>query len=264
MTVEYSNFGDILVGVNEGVATITLNRPDKRNALTESMWTCIPEVVSFLDNDKSVRVVIVRGGGNQAFSAGADIAEFECVYSSQEKAFQYNVAIRRAQLAIEKMSKPTLAMIYGACVGGGCGIALSCDFRFASDNARLGITPSRLGLAYSVPDTRRLVALVGPSRSKDILFSGRLLSADEAFRIGLLDFISDTDYLESTVYKYVDALKRNSSQSLRVSKMMINSLSGVDKKSEEELDAAFNNTFFSEDFKEGVSAFLEKRPPKFL
>lgn len=254
---------DILVSRQGHVGVVIFNRPEKRNAFTARMWADLPELVRRLDEDDSIRLVIFRGGGDTAFSAGADISEFEEVFGSVSNAMTYNQNVGRAQRVVEQMSKPTLALVYGSCVGGGCGLALACDLRFAADDARFGITPSRLGTALSLPDTRRLVALVGPGHAKDILFSARLISAHDALAIGLVNQVLPADKLEVAVADYAEMVIRNSPTSIRIMKAMINSLTGVCPVPDTELDRQFQQSFHSDDFKEGVAAFLEKRPPRF-
>ena len=245
------------------VAYLVLNHATKRNAMTLDMWSAIPALVNELENDPSVKAVVIRGAGDSAFSSGADISEFEQEYGNPESAVRYNQAVRIAQLAIEQIHKPTVAMVHGACVGGGCGLALSCDFRFAADDVRLGITPGKIGAAYSLPDTRRLVALVGSACAKDILFSGRLLNAHEAKGMGLLDKVVAKSDLESALAGYLELLAANSQQSIRVAKMMINSISGVKPVPDRSLEEQFQAIFHGADFKEGVAAFLQKRAPRF-
>ncbi len=245
------------------VAHIVLNRPASRNAMTGAMWERLAPLARELDADDSVRVVVVRGAGTAAFCAGADILEFPQIYSDAQRTAGYNTLVREGQLALERLSKPTIALVRGACVGGGCGIALSCDLRFAANDARLGITPSRLGVAYSVPDTRRLTALVGPSRAKDILFSGRLMEATEAATMGLVDRVMPGGALDDAVAAYVRVLLANARGSMRTAKAMINSISGVHPQPDALLDGLFEQSFSSDDFREGFNAFAQKRPPRF-
>jgi enoyl-CoA hydratase/carnithine racemase len=255
---------DSIACIRDGaVAHVVVNRPAKRNALTAAIWRAIPGMMLTLAEDPGVRLVVLRGAGTIAFSAGADIGEFAVVYSDAESARAYNAEVRAAQLAVERLPKPTLALVFGACVGGGCGLALACDLRFAAEDARFGITPSKLGTAYSVPDTRRLVALVGPSRAKDILFSGRLLDAPEAAAIGMVERLAPAAALERVAAAYARTLLANSHASLVVAKKTINAIAGIDPCPETELDRLFEESFRSRDFQEGVAAFKAKRPPRF-
>lgn len=253
-----------LVRIHDGpVAHVVLNRPEKRNSMSVAMWTAITPLMGELQADPGVKLVVFRGAGTEAFSAGADISEFATVYADAQQTSEYNDAVQRAQLAVERFEKPTLAVVHGVCVGGGCGLALCCDIRFAAGHARFGITASKLGVAYSVPDTRRLVALVGPSRAKDILFSGRLLDATEALGIGMVDRVVGSSELESVAAAYARLLLTNSLDSICTAKAIINSLSGVHAQPERLLTERFAASFASDHFKEGYSAFVEKRKPKF-
>lgn len=255
---------DALACLHDGpVAHVVLNRPAKRNSMTAQMWRGIGALMSQLASDSAVKLVVVRGAGAEAFSAGADISEFRDVFADEVRARTYNGYVRAAQIAVETLDKPTLAVIHGACVGGGCGLALACDLRYAAEDARFGVPPSKLGTAYSPPDTRRLVALVGPSRAKDILFSGRLLDAAEAKAIGMVDRILPKSQLENAAADYAKVLLENSQQSIRTAKVMVNSLSGIDPQPADLLEAMFEASFSSPDFKEGFTAFCEKRLPRF-
>jgi enoyl-CoA hydratase/carnithine racemase len=245
------------------IAHVVINRPQKRNALTAQIWREIPNCMERLGEDDTVKLVVLRGAGQKAFSGGADIGEFPEVFGNPQSIRTYNAAVRAAQLAVERFGKPVLAVVFGACVGGGCGLALACDIRFAAEDARLGITPSKLGSAYSVPDTRRLVALVGPSRAKDMLFSGRLLTATEAAAWGLVDRVAPAGEIEELASAYAKSLLANAHSSLVIAKATINAVAGLDPRPEAELDALFEASFSSRDFHEGFAAFREKRPPRF-
>ena len=255
---------DPLACVADGpIVHVVINRPAKRNAITLQIWHDMAATMERLAADPTVKLLVLRGAGTQAFSPGADIQEFPEVFRDAETTRAYNAAVRAAQIALERLNKPTLAVIYGPCVGGGCGIALSCDLRFAAEDARLGITPSKLGLAYSPPDVRRLVALVGPSRAKDIIYSGRLLSAPEAKNAGLVDFLAPAVELEEIAARYALDLLANSQHSIRTSKAIINSVAGIHVRPDDELDRIFQDTFQGHDFREGYAAFIAKRRPRF-
>jgi enoyl-CoA hydratase/carnithine racemase len=255
---------DPLAVVRDGaVAHVVINRPQKRNALTAQIWQEIPNCMERFGKDDTVKLVVLRGAGQKAFSGGADIDEFPQVFGDPVSIRTYNAAVREAQLAVERFGKPVLAVVFGACVGGGCGLALACDMRFAAEDARFGITPSKLGSAYSVPDTRRLVALVGLSRAKDMLFSGRLLTAPEAAAWGLVDRVAPADELDALASTYAKSLLANAHSSLVIAKATINAVAGLHPLPEAELDALFEASFSSRDFHEGFAAFREKRPPRF-
>lgn len=245
------------------IATLELNAPERRNAMSAAMWAGIREVVTVVGGEEEVRVLLVRGSGGKAFSAGAHIGEFEELYATAESARTYNAVIRAAQAELRHLARPTIAVIEGACVGGGCGIALACDLRFAAADARFAITPARLGLSYSYADTAQLMEKVGPACTKDILFSGRILDAEEALRIGLIDRVYAAASLSDEALAYAATLASVSQTSIRTAKQMINKLSDLAAQGDPAMDALFDAAFSSSDFREGYSAFLAKRPPSF-
>lgn len=252
----------LLVSQTGPIATLTLNRPDKRNALTLAMWLALPDLLARLAADRDVLSLIVTGAGEH-FAGGADIAEFPTVYATAQSAAAYTDAVQAAGSALAAFPKPTLARIRGACVGGGCGLALACDLRFADDTARLGITPGKLGLAYTLADTKRLVDAVGPAAAKDILFSGRLLDAGEAYRLRLVDRVAAPDALEALASDYLQSLAGVSQFSIRAMKGTIGAIqAGKDRASPDDM-ADYLAGFQGEDFQEGYAAFLAKRPARF-
>jgi enoyl-CoA hydratase/carnithine racemase len=245
------------------LARLRLQRPARHNAIAAAIWRALPALCREIDADPEVAAVIVEGEGGQAFSAGADIAEFGTVFADPGSTAQYNAAVRAALAAVESLGRPSIALVRGLCVGGGCGLALACDLRFAGDTARLGITPSRLGLAYSFADTRRLVATVGPARAKDMLFSGRLLDAAEALAIGLVDRVLPDDAVESAALDYARELAERAPLSLRASKRMIEAIMAGADSDTAETAALYEAAYRSADFREGRAAFAERRPPRF-
>ncbi|MDF2035841.1 enoyl-CoA hydratase/isomerase family protein [Bacillus sp. CMF12] len=245
------------------IAYVCFNRPEKRNALSYDIWTKIPDLIAECESDSTVKVIILKGTGSAAFSAGADISEFKTLRYTAEGAEKYNEATMVAEKAIMKSSKPTIAMIQGFCVGGGCEIAVACDFRFSDENGKFGITPAKLGLVYNTPGTKNVVDLVGPAKAKDILFTGRLLDAEEAYRIGLIDRIIPAVSIKEETLAYAELICKNAQQSVRGSKKIINDvLSGAEEDSPEAAKLVIES-FLSDDYKEGVHSFLEKRKPNF-
>jgi len=253
---------DELVLLRDGaIAFLVLNRPERRNAITIEMWQALPRVIRDVEGDDSVRVLIVRGAGDEAFASGADISEFERVRASTSSARAYSVTVREAERALERFPRPTIAMIHGACVGGGLSVALACDLRWASRTARLGITAARLGIVYSLEATRRLADVVGPSHAGDLLYSGRLVDAEDAFHMGLVNRVCAPDRLERETGDYARAIAQQAPLSQEGAKQMLRHLrdGGAATDSAGYVDRAYE----SADYREGVRAFLEKRPPTF-
>lgn len=244
------------------LARLVLNRPEKRNALSEAMWLAIPGLVDEAAETTDVKVLLLSGAGG-TFAAGADIGEFERVYRTRESGAAYSAAIAAAMASVAGCPKPTIAAIEGACVGGGCGLALACDLRFADETAMFGITPGKLGLAYTLADTKRLVDAVGAARAKDILFTGRLLPAEEAKEAGLVDFLAPAGELASKVDEYAAGVCAASQYSVRTSKQFIEKIRGGAVDDDRQTRELFLSAFEGEDFREGYVAFLDKRKPRF-
>lgn len=249
------------LAVTGDVAILTLNRPEKRNAINQAMWRGLPKTVAAAERSPA-KVLVVRGAG-ETFAAGADISEFETLYATRDSAQTYFAQIGAGMEALAAFAKPVIAMIDGACVGGGLGLALCCDIRIASDRARLGITPSKLGLMYSLGDTRRLVEMVGPSKAKDILFTGRLLGADEALSIGLIDEVCPADQLMESIQFKTASIASASQYSARQSKRIIRRILDGQLFDDAETTAWMADAVEGPDFQEGRAAFLAKRPPIF-
>jgi enoyl-CoA hydratase/carnithine racemase len=244
------------------VTTITLNAPARRNAMSREMWRLIARACGEIAADPAVRVVVLRGEGDH-FCAGADISEFHAAYADAEATRETNALVRQGQAAVRALPMPVLAEVRGACVGGGCGLALACDLRFAGTSARFAITPARLGLAYSFEDTKQLTDVVGPSRAKDILFSARTIGAEEAQTMGLIDrLVADAD-LPDAVAAYAGELAALSPTSLRVAKATVEEIVRGQGEASAALRAAFEASFSGADFAEGLRAFTEKRKPDF-
>ena len=243
-------------------AVLTLNRPEKRNALNLGMWRRMIELLAEAESDPAVRVLIVTGAG-PAFAAGADISEMEAVFGDSSIATTIAEVTYESQKALHRFPKPTLAMIRGACVGGGCGIALCCDLRFADTSAKLGITPGKLGLVYSLADTRRLIDAVGPARAKDVLYTGRIFQAEEARDVGLIDRLVEPDTLEAEVMAYADQICSASSFSAAATKRIVHMIGDGEADDTAETRQLFIDAFSGADFKEGFTAFQEKRAPDF-
>lgn len=253
----------ILVERDEAIATVILNKPDSHNAISQGMYQRLPEVFAELDSDSSVKVAIIRGAGTKSFASGADISEFEQVRGNAASAKAYNEHVAATEHALEGFSKPLIAMVHGYCIGGGCGLALACDIRFADERSRFGITPAKLGLVYSLESTKRLIDTVGPSRAKWILFSGQHVLAEDALRLGLIDELIPSDELEKHTYEFARLITTRAQFSVRSSKRIVNLALGGQTEDDEITIDIRNSSFDTEDYAEGVRSFLEKRPPRF-
>ncbi len=253
----------LLTHKSEDVATIYFNRPEKKNAITLSMWKEFPTILSNLEKDENIKVVVIRGIDDTAFSAGADIKEFITERSNHSNSMEYDQHITNAGDAIESFSKPVIAMIEGPCIGGGSEIALSCDLRFSSVTGVFGITPAKVGLIYGLPQTRRLVQAVGSSRAKDILFSGRFLKAEEAYDIGFIDRVFDENDVVEKTYDYARLLCKRSQVSIRGSKKAVQVSLNHTEENIFEFEEMLYSSYLAPDIQEGVSAFKEKREPQF-
>ena len=254
---------DLLVEHRDGVATLTLNRPESHNAINMGMYKALPDVVATLDKDPAVKVVVVRGAGEKSFASGADITEFERERASAAKARNYNEKVAAAEQAIEGLAKPTIAMIHGYCIGGGAGLALSCDLRFADTRAKFAITPAKIGLVYSLASTKRVVDLAGPSRAKWILMSGQQIQAQRAWELGLFDELVEPEELERYTYELAEIITTRAQFSVRMGKEMVRRVVNGQVDDDEATTDIRNSSFDTDDYAEGVRSFLAKRPPEF-
>lgn len=241
---------------------IILSQPSKRNAINAAMWRSLGDVVRQGEADTDAKVLVVRGEGDH-FAAGADITEFEKTYATRDSAAAYTQTMLAGLDVLANCTKPTIAMIHGACVGGGCSIALSCDFRFAGKSARMGVTPGKLGLVYALADTRRLAATVGVSSAKDLLFTGRLVDAAEAQAMRLCDRVYLDDSLRAETLKFAQQIAETSQWSVRATKRTIEMLENDVQDASDDAMAIMLDSFSGADFREGYRAFLNKRKPNF-
>lgn len=249
--------------VDSGLSEIVINRPDKHNALNYAMWQAIRDLARHLSEDPNVGVILFRSSHSAAFSSGADISEFSTRRNDPESAKAYHRMIDSTIEAIRTAPQPTIALLEGYTVGGGAELALACDLRFASPTLKIGITPAKLGIVYGPTGTKLLVDLVGPSRAKDILFSGRLLDAEEAYAIGLVDRIWPSETLHDETRRYAESLLWNAPNTLSGAKQIIHALIAADPARLQALEQSVWASVKSPEYQEGVRAFLEKRRPVF-
>jgi enoyl-CoA hydratase/carnithine racemase len=255
----------ILLEARGPVRTITLNRPQQRNALPPSDWLHLRTVLQEIAADRGARVIVLRGAGGRAFSSGYDIGalreleEQGIVLSTPDDPFEIALA------AVVEHPLPIVAMVGGYAVGGGCTLAVGCDLRIVAASARFGMPPAKLGLVYSATELRPFVDLIGPSRTKWMFFAGRLIDAERALQIGLVDEVIPDEDLEVYTSALVDEIAANAPLSVQGTKAILREMSGVGATPDavERIAATIRRTNTSADLAEGMRAFLEKRPPVF-
>jgi enoyl-CoA hydratase/carnithine racemase len=247
-----------LVVTRDGpVATLWLNRPAKRNAVTRAMWIALPPLLTDLAADTDVRMVVVRGADG-TFSAGADVSEIELGPD-----LHYAEVNRAAEEALVGFPKPTVAVVQGACVGGGCSIAVDCDLRIADTTARFGITPARLGIVYPPWALERVTQLLGPAAAKWLLYTGELVDTAWALRTGLIDAVHSPEALDGAVSELCATLVQRSLLTQQATKEMIAAVIHDGAVAPELAQRWTKEAQASPDAAEGVAAFLERRPPRF-
>ena len=255
---------DILLQREGPIATVVINRPRVRNAISLAMWSEIARVSTELADDDSVRGVVYRGAGTDAFASGADISEFQENRKDTDTSLRYGAQTEGAFAAISDCPKPTIAMIYGFCMGGAMAVAMACDLRFAATGSRFGIPAARLSIIYGADSVGQLVDLVGPAYAKDILYSARTVEDREALAIGFIQRLLPPAELEPYTYDYLRRVAENAPLSVRGSKATVQFyLAGLDDARRARLGQLSMEAFESQDYKEGTRAFLEKRPPTF-
>ena len=255
----------ILAENEQGVGWLTFNQPDRRNAISLEMWQGITRALGAFEDDPEVRVVVLRGAGDKAFTAGADISEFDAKRADAAAAEEYRKIPEAGRVRMTAFRKPLIAMIRGFCMGGGLGVAMRADLRVAASDAIFGIPAAHLGLAYAFESLRSLTDLVGPANAKEILFTARRLGADEALRIGLVNRVVEPDQLVSEVRELAQQIAENAPLTVEASKATINEL--VKDESARDLDRieALNRLCMdSQDYAEGRRTFKEKRKPEFV
>lgn len=243
------------------VATLTIDRPAKRNAMSYDMWSALPGLLDLVRHDAEIRVLVLRGG--EHFSAGADISEFTTLRKGADGAAKYGQAVHAGERAIATLGKPTIAAITGFCIGGGCEMALACDIRIAEAGARFGITPAKLGIVYDFTSTKQLVSVVGPAWAKQILFSGEIIDASTALRIGLVNEIHEPEAVHARVGELASTIASRAQVSLRGAKAIVNRITDGRHEEDGAVHALYDEAVHSAEYAEGVAAFLEKRAPNF-
>jgi enoyl-CoA hydratase len=256
--------GTVHVQREAHVGTIVLDHPERHNAISSDMWKGLFEAATELGDDDDIRVVVIRGAGEKAFAAGADISQFGEQRSDSTANRSYDDATAGAHAALSGMPKPLIALIHGYCIGGGLAVALTADIRVASDDARFTIPAARLGLGYGAAGIGKLVQLVGPSAAKRILFLADRFGAEEASAMGLVNRVVPKAELDDAVAGWVATIAENAPLTLKAVKATVAEWSKPESRRDfTDVDAMIRACFDSADYQEGVSAFMEKRTPRF-
>ncbi|HTI57053.1 MAG TPA: enoyl-CoA hydratase [Verrucomicrobiae bacterium] len=247
------------------IGWITFNQPEKRNAVSQEMWQAMPEYVADLAADPAIRVVILRGAGETAFVAGADISQFKDRRRNAADEEEYRRISGAGSESLARLGKPLVAMIHGFCIGGGVSIAITCDLRIAADDARFGIPAARLGLGYHYKGMEKLMSLIGPAYTKELFFTARTdFSAQDALRMGLVNQVVPKADLERFTRDYALTMSRNAPLTQRSAKASVEQLLKPEAQRDYALlDKLIKDCFDSQDYQEGVKAFSEKRRPQF-
>src|SRR3974390_759788 len=252
---------DLLFDVNEGIGRVTINRPQARNAFTFEMYERLAQICAQANDDVSIKVLIFQGAGDKAFASGTDINQFRA-FKTPEDAIEYETRIDRVLTTLERCRVPTIAAISGACTGGGAGIAACCDLRIGTKTTKIGFPIAKtLGNCLSMSNLSRLTALIGPARVKDLIFTARLVEAEEAASIGLLtEVVDDYSCLQRRVDEVVALIVSNAPLPLNATKQALTRIQR--RLSREEGEDLILMCYMSRDFREGLDAFLSKRQPK--
>jgi enoyl-CoA hydratase/carnithine racemase len=256
---------DRMIAQKDGaIGWITFNNPARHNAVSLPMWQGLYDAVTDYAADPAIRVIVLKGAGEKAFVSGADISEFEEKRSNAENIAAYNEVSHAATMALQHVNKPTIAMIRGYCVGGGVSVALSCDMRIAAEGSTFAVPAAKLGLGYEFDGVRKLVDVVGPSFAREIFYTARQFSAQEAVTMGLVNRLVPVDGLESYVRDYAATIAGNAPLTVASIKTLVAQC----LKDESERDDALckevvDRCFASADYVEGRQAFMEKRKPRF-
>lgn len=255
--------GTVQYEVDNGVAVVVIANGDARNALTLRMWAQIESIFRELAERRDLRAVVLRGTGTAAFAAGADISEFPDTRLSAVEASNYNAQLSRALRTVAAMEIPTLAMIRGFAVGGGCELAAACDLRIGTDDVRIGIPIGKLGVILGLTESRLLIRHVGVHGLKRMLFSGKLFGAHDCLRMGLLDEVVPTNELAAAVDELLTAIVTSSAVTMAAAKVVTDLSTQMDDHAADRVSQFLIDAYDGDDLKEGVAAFLQKRRPVF-
>lgn len=255
---------EILTTKNGAVGTITISNPTKMNAMSVQMWMDLPKAIRAFDADPEVRVVVIAGVGEKAFVSGADISQFDKLRSSAKTQDDYDNAVADSMVAPVECSKPVIAKIRGFCFGGGLGLAAACDIRICSEDATFRMPAARLGLGYGHKGIKRFTDIIGLANATDIFVTARRFDAPDALRMGFVSRVCAGSEIDAVVDQYTKMIGENAPLTVAASKFNIRQVCAHPE--EQDMERAVQmvkNCFASEDFKEGRTAFMEKRPAQF-
>jgi enoyl-CoA hydratase/carnithine racemase len=256
--------GKMLAQKAGGIGTMTFNNPEKRNAVSFAMWKAAEEILADFAADPAVRVVVVTGAGGKAFVSGADISKFDDERSEVEAVQRYNAATEAIYSGLHRFPKPTIAKIRGFCIGGGLGLAVSCDLRIATDNSKFALPAAKLGLGYGFAPLSRLSQVVGVPFAKEILFTARQFTAREAEIMGLVNRVLPENEIDTYVADYATTIASNAPITIGTAKYVFQQI--VKDPGDRDLEGCAERVrrcFASGDYGEGRLAFMEKRKPAF-
>ncbi len=256
--------GRVTTRIDGPIGWVIFENPGRHNAMSVAMWEALPAAVDALEADPRVRVIVLRGAGDQAFVSGADISQFDQVRDSLEANKRYEAMGNAGMVRIADCSKPTIAMLQGWCLGGGVAITLNCDMRIGDDSLRFGIPAARLGIGYRWPGIKKLVDTVGAPNAREIFLTARRFTAQDALRMGFVSRIVARGELEATIRAECDLLAANAPLTMASVKIAIDEILRAGPQIDAaRIEAATMRAYASDDFIEGRRAFMEKRKPVF-
>jgi enoyl-CoA hydratase/carnithine racemase len=248
-----------------GVGWMILNNPERHNAISLEMWEAALEIMTDFNADPAVRVVVLTGAGGKAFASGADISKFKDERQQADAVAHYQETTQKAYEALMNMRVPTIAMIRGYCIGGGTAVAVCCDLRICTENAKFGIPAAKLGLGYGLNRAKPLVDLVGPAFAKEMFFTGRQFDAREAEKMGLVNRVVPDGKLDETIDELTRSIAENAPLTVKCAKQVVGEvLKDPAERDVAACERAVKACFDSADYKEGQAAFMEKRKPRFI
>lgn len=256
--------GKMIAEKDGAIGWIIFNNPARHNAVSLEMFQAVPGIIADYESDDAIRVIVVRGAGDKSFISGADISQFEKVRASSTDTSFYDKTTEAASNSLYHTEMPTVAMINGFCIGGGVSIAMSCDLRIASDASRFAVPAAKLGVGYRAHGIRKLMGAVSPAFVKEIFYTARQFSAEEALAMGWVNRVLPGAQLEAFVREYAGTIAANAPLTIRAVKVAVGELlKDPTDRNLEHVETLVADCFGSEDYVEGRRAFMEKRPPRF-